>query len=116
MKITRIETFTVGAGWKSWLFVRLHTDTGLTRIGEGTLNGFIRTVEAAVRELDHFVVGHDPRRVGTLAKAMLDGVSFDGGHIHRTAIAAVEVACWDILGKSLGVPIHALVRGRASSP
>jgi galactonate dehydratase len=38
MKITRIETFTVGAGWKNWLFVRLHTDTGL---GEGTLNGFI---------------------------------------------------------------------------
>jgi galactonate dehydratase len=30
MKITRIETFTVGAGWKSWLFVRLQTDTGLT--------------------------------------------------------------------------------------
>ncbi len=40
MKITRIETFTVRAGWKSWLLVRLHTDTGLTRLGEGTLNGF----------------------------------------------------------------------------
>ena len=43
---------------------------------------------------------------------MLDSVSLDGGHIHRTAIAAVEVACWDILGKSLGVPIHQLLGGR----
>ena len=43
---------------------------------------------------------------------MLDSVSLDGGHIHRTAIAAVELACWDILGKSLGVPIHQLLGGR----
>lgn len=112
MKIIGVETFTVGAGWKNWLFVRLHTDTGLTGLGEGTLNGFIRTTEAAVRELEHFVIGADPRRITALAKRMLDGVSLDGGHIHRTAIAAVEVACWDILGKSLGVPVHQLMGGR----
>ena len=51
MKITRIETFTVGAGWKSWLFVRLHTDSGLTRIGEGTLNGF-NTARGPIIDLD----------------------------------------------------------------
>ncbi|MCX5514255.1 mandelate racemase/muconate lactonizing enzyme family protein [Kaistia algarum] len=112
MKITEIETFLVGAGWKNWLFVRLHTDAGITGLGEGTLNGFIRTTEAAVRELEHLVIGEDPRRITALAKKMLDSVSLDGGHIHRTAIAAVEVACWDILGKSLGVPIHQLLGGR----
>jgi galactonate dehydratase len=112
MRIARIETFTVGAGWKNWLFVRVHTDKGLTGLGEGTLNGFIRTTEAAVRELEHFVVGRDPCRIGALVKTMLEGVSLDGGHIHRTAIAAIEVACWDILGKSLGVPVHALLGGR----
>jgi galactonate dehydratase len=42
----------------------------------------------------------------------MDSVSLDGGHIHRTAVAAIEVACWDILGKSLGVPIHQLLGGR----
>jgi len=112
MKITGIETFTVGAGWKNWLFVRVTTDEGLHGIGEGTLNGFIRTTEAGVHELAHLVVGEDPRRVRALAKKMLDSVSLDGGHIHRTVIAAVEVACWDILGKSLGVPIHQLLGGR----
>ena len=112
MRVTSIETFAVGAGWKNWLFVRVNTDEGLHGIGEGTLNGFIRTTEAGVHELEHLVIGEDPRRVRALAKRMLDSVSLDGGHIHRTIIAAVEVACWDILGKSLGAPIHHLLGGR----
>src|SRR5215475_8061558 len=112
MRITNIETFTVSAGWKNWLFVKVNTDEGLHGIGEGTLNGFIRTTEAGVRELEHLVVGQDPRRVRAVAKRMLDSVSLDGGHIHRTIIAAVEVACWDIVGKWLGVPIHQLLGGR----
>ena len=56
--------------------------------------------------------GQDPRRINALAKRMLDSVSLDGGHIHRTVIAAIEVACWDILGKSLGVPVHQLLGGQ----
>jgi galactonate dehydratase len=112
MRVTSIETFAVSAGWKNWLFVRVNTDEGLHGIGEGTLNGFIRTTEAGVHELEHLVIGEDPRRVRALAKRMLDSVSLDGGHIHRTIIAAVEVACWDILGKSLGAPIHQLLGGR----
>jgi len=112
MRITEIETFTVGAGWKNWLFVKVHTDEGVHGIGEGTLNGFIRTTEAGIRELEHLVIGQDPRRARAIAKRLLDSVSLDGGHIHRTIIAAVEVACWDILGKSLGAPIHQLLGGR----
>ena len=112
MRITGIETYAVGAGWKNWLFVKVLTDEGLHGIGEGTLNGFIRTTEAGVRELEHLVIGEDPRRVRSLAKRLLDSVSLDGGHIHRTVIAAIEVACWDILGKSLGAPIHQLLGGR----
>ena len=65
-----------------------------------------------MHELKHLAIGQDPRRITALAKRMLDSVSLDGGHIHRTVIAAVEVACWDILGKSLGVPIHQLLGGR----
>ncbi len=113
MKITRIETFTVGAGWKNLLFVHVHTDTGLVGLGEGTLNGFIRTTEAAVRELEHFAIGQDPRQVRAVAKRMFESVSLDGGHIHRTVIAAVEVACWDILGQYLGVPIWQLLGGKS---
>ncbi len=84
MRVTRIETFAVGAGWKNWLFVRLHTDEGITGIGEGTLNGFVRTIETAVRELEHLVLGEDPRRPTAVAGRLLESVSNDGGHIHRT--------------------------------
>ena len=112
MRITGIETFTVGAGWKNWLFVRVDTDEGVSGIGEGTLNGFVRTIEAAVRELEHLVLGEDPRRVTALSRHLYDSVSNEGGHVHRHAIAALEIACWDIVGKSLGVPIHELLGGR----
>ncbi len=112
MRITKIETFTVGAGWKNWLFVKVHTDSGLHGIGEGTLNGFIKTTEAAVHELAHLAIGQDPAGITRLTKRLLDSVSNDGGHIHRTAIATIEVACWDILGKSLGVPIWQLLGGK----
>jgi galactonate dehydratase len=111
VRITRIETHTVGAGWKNWLFVRVHTDEGLIGLGEATLNGFIRGTEATVHELAHLVIGMDPRHVKRVAATMFERVSLDGGHLHRTAIAGVEVACWDILGKSLGVPVHQLLGG-----
>jgi galactonate dehydratase len=112
MRITHIETFTVGAGWKNWLFVRVDTDEGVSGIGEGTLNGFVATIEAAVHELEHLALGEDPLRVIAIARRLHESVSNEGGHIHRHAIAAIEIACWDILGKSLGVPVHQLLGGR----
>jgi galactonate dehydratase len=54
MKITAIETYPVGAGWKNWLFVRVITDgDGLYGVSEATINGFIKTTEAAIDELAH---------------------------------------------------------------
>jgi galactonate dehydratase len=111
MKITRIETFCVNAEWKNWLFVKVHTDEGLYGIGEATMNGFIKTTEAAFHELAHFAIGKDPRQVNAVLRSVLEPIQ-DGGHIHRLAAAGIEVACWDILGKSLGVPIHQLLGGR----
>lgn len=111
MKITKIETYTVGAGWKNWLFVRVQTDEGLYGVSEATINGFIRTTEAAIRELSHLAVGKDPRNVNAVSETVLGTVQ-DAGHIHRLAMSAIEVACWDILGKSLGVPIYQLLGGK----
>jgi galactonate dehydratase len=111
MKITGIETYTVSAGWKNWLFVKVCTDSGLYGTGEATMNGFIRTTEAAVHELAHFTIGKDPRQVTAVSQAVLEPIQ-DGGHIHRLAAAGIEVACWDILGKSLGVPIWQLLGGK----
>ncbi len=48
MKITRIETYTVSVDWKNWLFVKVLTDDGVSGLGEATMNGFIKTTEAAI--------------------------------------------------------------------
>ena len=67
MKITKLETYTVSAGWKNWLFVKVCTDSDVYGISEATINGFIATTETAVHELAHFVVGKDPRQINAIA-------------------------------------------------
>jgi len=111
MKITDIVTYTVGAGWKNWLFVKVCTDEGIYGLGEATINGFIKTTETAVHELKHFALGKDPRQVTAIARKIISTIQ-DAGHIHRLVMAAIEVACWDILGKSLNVPIYQLLGGK----
>jgi galactonate dehydratase len=111
LKITSIETYPVSAGWKNWLFVKVCTDSGVHGIAEATINGFIATTETAVHELSHFVIGKDPRQVNAFANAIITTIA-DAGHIHRLVMGAIEVACWDILGKTLGVPIWQLLGGK----
>jgi len=111
MKITHIETYTVSVEWKNWLFVRVCTDSGLHGIGEATMNGFIKTTEAAIHELTPLVLGYDPCAVNAVARRLSETVQ-DAGHINRLAMAGIEIACWDILGKSLGVPVYQLLGGK----
>lgn len=112
MRVTRIETVVVGNPWKNWVFALVETDTGITGLGEGSANGFGRTIEAAIHELAPLVVGQDPRRIEFLSRRLLRDLYTDGGQVHRAAAAAIEIACWDILGKELGVPVWQLLGGQ----
>lgn len=112
MKITSITPHIVGNRWKDWLWVRVDTDEGVHGAGEGTLNVFTRTVETALRDLEERIVGHDPFEIERLLTRTHRDVYTDGGQIHGAAIAAVETACWDIMGKVLDRPIHHLLGGR----
>lgn len=112
MKITKLETFIAGNPWKNWLFVKVHTDEGIHGIGEGTLNGFARTVEAAIHELSHVVIGMDPFDVEVMSLRLFRDVYSDGGQIQGSALAAIETACWDIMGKVTGQPLYKLLGGR----
>jgi len=51
MKITDVTTYIVGNPWKNWVFTRVDTDEGIHGIGEATLNGFAKTVEAAIQRV-----------------------------------------------------------------
>ena len=101
-----------GNAWKNWLFVRVETDDGLHGYGEGTVNGFAATVAAAIEELSDQYLGADPHDVEALLQRMVRDVYSDGGQIHMAAAAAIEIACWDIVGKAAGLPVHALLGGR----
>jgi galactonate dehydratase len=112
MRITAATPYLVGNPWKNWVFVRVDTDEGLHGVGEATANAFAATIATAVQELEHAWLGLDPTRVELLAERMHRDVYTDGGQIHRAALAAIEIACWDIIGKRAGLPLHALLGGR----
>src|SRR5690348_8245617 len=112
MRITNVETFIVGNPWKNWVFARLDTDEGIYGIGEATLNAFAKTVEAAIHELKPMYVGMDPFQIETIVQRMTRDVYSDGAQIHMSAVAAIEVACWDIVGKYLNQPVYNLLGGR----
>jgi galactonate dehydratase len=108
MKITDIKTFVVGNPWKNWVFVKLYTDEGLTGIGEATGGLSTKPGEAQVHELSRFVMGEDPLQPARLWDKMHKGVFLN----FNVAMNAIEIACWDILGKSLEAPLWKLLGGK----
>ena len=112
MIITDVSTYLVGNPWKNWLFVRVDTDEGVHGVGEGTLNAFSETVRSAILELRDEYIGADPTRIELLLQRMVRDVYTEGGQIHMSAVSAIEVACWDIVGKVQDRPVHELLGGR----
>ena len=112
MKITTVDTFIAGNPWKNWLFARVSTDEGIHGVGEGTLNYFGKTVEAAIHELTPLILGMDPFQVEIISQRLIRVVYSDGAQIHMCAVAAIEIACWDIIGKACNQPIYNLWGGR----
>ncbi len=112
MKIVAIETYIAGNPWKNWLFAKVQTDEGLYGIGEGTCNFFAKTVETAIHELKPLILGVDPFQVEVLSQRLIRDVYTDGAQVHMCAVAAIEIACWDIIGKACDQPIYNLWGGR----
>lgn len=114
MKITRIETRVCHARMRNWVFVKVITDQpGLVGWGEATLEWHTRGVVGAIEDLAQLLVGEDPRRIEYLWQTMYRQHFWHGNDAVRgTAIAGIDLALWDILGKILNVPCHQLWGGR----
>lgn len=108
MKITAVETFVVGNPWKNWIFVKILTDVGLTGLGEATGGLATKPNLGDVEELARFVIGEDPRHPDRLWQKMYRGRFAN----HTAGMTGIEMACWDILGKSLNVPVWQLLGGK----
>ena len=113
MKITKIETYLANAGLRNYLFIRLHTDRGLTGIGESTLEWQEKTVETLVHEFlaERYVMGANPCDIEDLVSRMVRD-QYQGGATVMTAISGIEIALWDIVGKDCGKPVYQLLGGR----
>jgi galactonate dehydratase len=124
MKITRVRPWLVGgpppatdtsAPQLSYVFVQVETDEGLTGWGEvTTYPGTIanRTIVAALREVGAFLEGEDPSHIEAIWHRVLRAFTYVGTRGATTAmLSAIDIALWDIRGRSLGVPIYELLGG-----
>jgi galactonate dehydratase len=112
LKITGIKTVVVNARMRNWVFVKVETDTpGLEGWGEASTEWKTRAVVGAVHDLEPFLIGDDPTRIEHLYQKMYRQPFFRAGIIGQSAISGIEMACWDILGKQLGVPVYKLLGG-----
>jgi galactonate dehydratase len=116
MKIVRFETLLANAGLRNYLFIRLTTDTGLTGVGEATLEWQERTVQALCHEwVEGRVLGRDPFDIEAVIGGMVRD-QYQGGATVMTAISGVEIAMWDLVGKACGQPVYRLLGGRCHGP
>jgi galactonate dehydratase len=113
LKITGLKTFIVNAGSVNWVFCKVYTNQGLVGLGEGSVTSKEATVAQAIMEHERFLVGKDPSDIELLWQGMFRYPRWRGGPILNSAISAVEIALWDILGQALGVPIYKLLGGAA---
>lgn len=122
MKITGVRTFPVETppphhGGFRWMFLRLDTDAGISGYGEVMLlaSGLSLPVEAALIEdlVSRHLIGHDPYD----AELLFERIYAQAGYSHypeQTKLAilsGLDIACWDIVGKDLGRPVHRLLGG-----
>jgi galactonate dehydratase len=112
LKITKLETFLVKP---RWLFLKVHTNAGIVGLGEPILEGRALTCAEAIKEIEPYLVGKDPRQVVHHWQAIYRHAFYRGGPILTSALSGIDTALWDIKGKALGVPVYELLGGPTRS-
>ena len=107
MKITDIETIFVDR----YLFVQVHTDEGITGLGESGAWGYLEPSAAVVEKWKDYLIGQDPLRIEHHWQYLYRWSHFRGAAI-MGALSAIDIALWDIAGKHFGVPCYQLLGGR----
>lgn len=111
MKIVDVRTLVVDAGWRNWIFVEIETDDGLTGYGECTLEGREKAVVGVIEDFRRHLVGEPADRIRRLFHHMTRDGYWEAGPVVSSGAGGVEMALWDILGKSLGVSVVSLLGG-----
>jgi galactonate dehydratase len=112
MRIEDFRTFVVHDGYRTFVFLKLYTEDGLAGVGEGTVEWNELAVEACLRQTCARIRGADPFDTEALGERLYRDGYWRNDLIITSAISAIDQACWDLKGKRLGVPVHALLGGR----
>ncbi len=120
MRITDVKTYIVENpppqfGGPYWVFLKLTTDNGVVGFGEAYAVPFGPQIVALMLEdvCARFVIGSDPFKIERLWRIIYSsGYTQHPGLARMAVLSAIEMACWDIIGKELNRPVHALLGGR----
>lgn len=115
MKITQIKTILTCPN-QNYLFIKIITDSGLYGIGDASLNGREHAVSDLIDTyLAPLLIGKDPGQIEDFWHLIYRGGYWRGGNIIMSALCGIDMALWDILGKSTGKPLYAILGGRMRS-
>jgi len=113
MKIADMKVFVAGAAWRNLIFIRLDTDEGISGCSEATCHNKTRALLGYLEEArSRYILGTDPFDIENLFARMFRLDYNNAGNVQNTVISAVEIACWDIVGKALGQPVWRLLGGK----
>jgi galactonate dehydratase len=114
VKITDVKTFVVFVPehGRNFTFVKVYTDEGLTGLGEAGVTWKEQAIAGLIDAWRPHLTGMDPTRIEHIWQTLWRGQFFRGGHIHAAAVAAIDIALWDLRGKALGVPVYDLLGGK----
>lgn len=113
MKITGVEHFLTSDVRSSAVFLKVETDAGIVGYGEATNHFLPHTSLGALQDLTPYLIGEDPERIAYLWQACYRRRFYRGGPATGAALAAIDMALWDIKGKAYGVPVYQLLGGLA---
>jgi L-alanine-DL-glutamate epimerase-like enolase superfamily enzyme len=116
MKVTKVETFywkdrADAPFWPHWTWLRLHTDNGLVALGETYPRNPVEA-EAIHTAIAPALLGKDPRDIERIWHSLYHQFDFQiAGGAEMRALSALDLALWDLLGKSLNAPVYRLLGG-----
>jgi galactonate dehydratase len=113
MKIDRIEPFVVGNPWKNWVLVKVSTSEGHFGWGEATTGLTTKPVVGAVEEIARLFIGRDAQDLARNWHDAFKALYLPSDGAVLSAMSGIDTACWDIIGKELGLPLYRLLGGRA---
>ena len=112
MKIVDVKSYVLGTAWRNLTFVRVITDEGVEGVGEVRMVNHTDALSGYLAEaVPRYVIGHDLANIEDLVQRMYRNDYARAGEIAMSAIAVIEIACWDIMGQSLGKPVYQLLGG-----